>query len=279
MSASFESEKNRKAFFYTIAIVIAFLLLAIFWTWIIPPPPAPIAQDLIEVNLGNLSEGFGEVQPLIKGEKSPAEEPVNEPKQTQAAAAPEPIKEQMPDDSKDADAIPVVKPTKTETKPKIVTNTTAPVAVAEPKPRKPKIVYPGGSNNTNPGNGAKEDNGFNSQGNKPGSKGDIGHPNGKPDSFGDNPGGRTGGSGLRVSKGDRTIINNYIFMGSLPKAIINAKIRVNPEGRGVFIGLDKGSTSSDSRYADAIRGYLPNIQFNKSDHTSEVVVPFNFKVQ
>ena len=68
-------------------------------------------------------------------------------------------------------------------------------------------------------------------------------------------------------------------MGDLPKATINAVIKVSPDGRGVFVTFDKGSTSSDSRYANAIRGYLPNIQFNKSDHESVVTVPFNFRVQ
>ncbi len=286
MSASFEAEKNRKAFFYTLAIVGAFLLLAIFWTWIIPPPPAPIAQDMIEVNLGNLTEGFGEVQPLIKGEKAPGEAPAEQQHQPVAAANPEPAKQQMDDDSKDADAIPVTKPVKAVTKPTVtptppttkpVTNT-PPVTVPEPKPQKPKIPgYSGPKSGT--GNGADENNGLIYQGNKPGGKGDAGEQNGKPDSYGNNPGGRTGGSGLRVSKGDRTIINNYIFMGELPKATINAIIKVSPEGRGSFVGFDKGSTSSDGRYATAIRGYLPNIQFSKADHESIVTVPFNFKVQ
>ena len=30
-------------------------------------------------------------------------------------------------------------------------------------------------------------------------------------------------------------MNNYIFMGDLPKATINAVIKVSAEGRGVFI--------------------------------------------
>jgi hypothetical protein len=68
-------------------------------------------------------------------------------------------------------------------------------------------------------------------------------------------------------------------MGDLPKATINAVIRVSPDGRGVFVSFDKGSTSTDLRYATAIKGYLPNIQFDKSDHESMVMVPFNFKVQ
>ena len=282
MAATFETEKNRKAFLYTAAIVVALLLIAIFWTWQHITPPPPIADDLIEINLGNLDEGFGNVQPLIKGENSPGNEPAEQHQQIPAAANNEPAKESQPDNDPDKDGDPIVKPVKQATKtattqPVKITNPT-PVVVAAPKPQKPKIAgYDGPKDGK--GNGATEDNGYTYQGNKPGGKGDAGNPNGKPDSYGNNPGGKTGGSGLRVSKGDRTIVNNYIFMGDLPKATINAIIKVNADGRGVFVGFDKGSTSSDSRYANAIRSYLPNIQFNKADHESVVTVPFNFKVQ
>ena len=284
--SEFEAGKNRKAFLYTTIILIVVALIAIYWTWIIPPPPAPLVQDMIEINLGNLGEGMGVVQPLIKGEKSPGDSPAEPQKQAAAPSNPAPAKEQLPDESKDADAIPVVKHNKAVTKP---TNTPtppvtqpvknpAPAVVQVPKPQKPKIQGYGGPKNGK-GNGADETNGYNYQGNKPGGKGDAGDPNGKPDSYGNTPGGRTGGSGLRVSKGHRTIVNNYIFTGELPKATINAVIKVSPDGRGTFVGFDKGSTSSDSRYATAIRGYLPNIQFSKADHESQVTVPFNFRVQ
>jgi hypothetical protein len=288
MSASFEAEKNRKAFLYTAIIVATLLLIAIFWTWMVPAPPKPVVQDLIEINLGNYDEGYGTVQPLIKGEKSPGDEPVETQKATPVAANNTPAEDVQPDDNKDADAAPVVKPEKPTPKTNVlptqpttqpVKNTTpTPAVVAEPKPQKPKIAGYGGPKNGT-GNGATEDNGYTYQGNKPGGKGDAGDPNGKPDSYGNTPGGRTGGGGLRVSKGDRTIINNYIFSGDLPKATINAIIKVSPDGRGSFVSFDKGSTSNDSRYATAIKGYLPNIKFNISDHESVVTVPFNFRVQ
>lgn len=288
MSASFEAEKNRKAFTYTAAIVAVLLLLAIFWTWTILPTPPPIAQDMIEVNLGNLGEGFGEVQPLIKGDKSPGDEPAEQQQPAPATANNTPAENPQEDDSKDEDAAPAVKPSKVIPKPTTlpkqpseatVKNTNPnPVVAPAPKPQKPKLPGYSGPKDGK-GNGATEDNGYTNQGNKPGGKGDAGSPNGKPDSYGDTPGGKTGGSGLRVTKGDRKIINNYIFMGDLPKATINAVIKVSPDGRGVFVSFDKGSTSSDSRYATAIRGYLPNIKFNESDHESIVTVPFNFRVQ
>ena len=286
MHATFEAEKNKKAFTYTAIIVAALLLLAIFITWPIIKPPLPLVEDLIEINLGNNAEGFGEIQPLKKGEMAPSQKPA--PQQQKAAAAQEPpAKNIQPDDNADKDAAPVNKPAKVipkstatanepVTKP-VKTTTPAPIVMPTPKPQKPKATYNGTGNGK--GNGATEDNGYTYQGNKPGGKGDAGDPAGKPDSYGNNSGGRTGGSGLRVSKGDRTIVNNYIFMGDLPKAIINAIVKVSPEGSGVFVGFDKGSTSSDSRYSNAIRNYLPNIKFNKSDHESVVTVPFNFKVQ
>jgi hypothetical protein len=274
MSATFETEKNRKAAIYTALICGAILLIALLVSWKPVLHPLKPAEEFIEINLGNDIEGFGEVQPLIKGEKAPADEPA--PQQQQTAPVNNQPEEAKTDDNTDPESAPVNKPVKTT--PKI---TPAPVptpAPPAPKPQKPKIAgYNGPKGGT--GNGATEDNGYKYQGNKPGGTGDAGSPNGKPDSYGDKPGGKTGGGGLKVSKGDRQIVNNYIFMGNLPPAIINAVIKVSPAGRGVFVGFDKGSTSTESRYAEAIRGYLPNIEFNKDDHESVVTVPFKFRVQ
>jgi hypothetical protein len=71
-----------------------------------------------------------------------------------------------------------------------------------------------------------------------------------------------------------------VFVGDLPKATINAVIKVSAEGRGTFIKIDpRGSTTTDSRYANDIRNKLPGILFNTSDHESTVTITFNFKVQ
>jgi hypothetical protein len=275
MSATFETEKNRKAAVYTALICGAILLIALLVSWkpvIHPPKPA---EEYIEINLGNDIEGFGEVQPLIKGEKSPSDETAAERETTTAKT--ETADEIKTDDNTDPESAPVNKPVKIT--PKVTTPKVVPTpAPPAPKPQKPKIAgYNGPKGGT--GNGATEDNGYKYQGNNPGGKGDAGSPGGKPDSYGNTPGGKTGGGGLKVSKGDRSIVNNYIFMGDLPPATINAIIKVSPAGRGSFVSFDKGSTSTDSKYANAIRGYLPNIEFNKDDHESIVTVPFNFRVQ
>ena len=269
MSANFETEKNRKAMAYTAVICGLLLLIAFLISWKLPEPRTPLVQDLIEINLGNDIEGFGKVQPLIKGDKSPSEA-VAEPVQNKAASD-NTAKEIPTDNNPDKDAAPVNKPVKTPVK----INTPSPVVTPVPKPQKPKIAgYNGPKNGT--GNGANEDNGYRYQGNNPGGKGDHGNPNGKSDSYGNNPGGKSGGT-PRVT-GDRHIIRYYSFTGELEKATIFAIVKVTPDGTGRFSGFAKNSTSTNSAYANSIVEYLRNIKFDSSDHESTVTVQFNFNV-
>ncbi|MEP7141373.1 MAG: hypothetical protein ABI707_00825 [Ferruginibacter sp.] len=285
MQATFEAEKNKKAFTYTIIICAALLILAFIITWpILLPPVPPLSQDLIEINLGNNKEGFGEKQPLIKGERAPAREAEAQ-SQKAAATKEEAAKDIQPDENAEKDAAPITKPEKptpktnniaTEpvTKPAKTNNTSPVVAPPSPKPQKPKITYNGPGNGT--GNGATEDNGYRNQGNKPGGKGDAGDPSGKPDSYGNSPGGRSGGP--RVI-GNRKIIKYYSFTGDLEKATVYATVKVSPSGTGTFIGFGKNSTTRAQSYANAIIQYLRNVQFDKSNDESTVSVQFNFNVQ
>ena len=284
MQANFEAEKNKKAFTYTVLICGVLLLLFFFITWPILQVTPPLVQDLIEINLGNNIEGFGEEQPLKKGEMAPAQEPA--PQQQKAAAADnEPAKDLQPDENAEKDAAPVTKPEKIISKPTDIPkeNTTKPVKINKPapiptppapKPQKPKFTYNGPGNGT--GNGATQDNGYQSQGNKPGGKGDAGDPSGKPDSYGNNPGGRSGGPKVF---GNRKIIKYYSFTGDLEKATVYATVKVSPSGIGTFTGFGKNSTTTAQAYANAIIQYLKNVQFDKSADESTVTVQFNFNVQ
>lgn len=270
MSATFELQKNRKAFTYTVIICAVILLIALLVSWKLPQHPPPVLQELIEINLGNNDEGYGEVQPLIKGPKAPSLESAE---QYQSAAAKNQVTEDLKteDDVADKESAPVTKPVKATTK----VPTPATVITPTPKPLKPKIAgYDGPKDGK--GNGATEDNGYKYQGNKPGGKGDSGNPNGNPDSYGNTPGGKVGGP--RVTSGNRKIIRYYSFTGDLDKATIYATIRVSPEGKGTFVGFGKNSTSRNSAYATAITEYLRNIQFDKSTDESIVTVQFNFTV-
>ncbi|MEO5892565.1 MAG: hypothetical protein ABIQ31_20125 [Ferruginibacter sp.] len=286
MQATFEAEKNKKAFTYTMLICGVLLILAFLITWpiLLPPDQPLLTQDLMEINLGNNEEGIGAEQPLIKGERAPARESSVQP-QKAAAAKEEAAKDIQPDENAEDDAAPVTKTEKTKTKttniatkpitkPAKTDNPTPVVAPPAPKPQKPKVTYNGPGNGS--GNGATEDNGYRSQGNKPGGKGDAGDPSGKPDSYGNTPGGKSGGP--RVI-GNRKIIKYYSFTGDLDKATVYATVKVSPSGTGIFVGFGKNSTTRATAYSNAIIQYLKNVQFDKSNDESIVTVQFNFNVQ
>jgi hypothetical protein len=246
-------------------------------------------QDLMEINLGNDAEGFGDVQPLIKGERSPEPEATPTPPAAQPVANNEPVAEEKvtPDDNAPEDAAPVVKavtkvtPTKVimptpVIKPTIKPTTTAPVVTVAPKPRVPKVVYNGPG--AGGGNNSTQDNGYTMQGNKPGGRGDAGSPNGNKDTYGNKPGG--GSVGPKVISGNRKVVyRSYNFTGELDKATINAVVKVSPAGVGTFVRIGQGSTSTSAAYANAIRGYLQTMKFDAADEESMVTVQFNFNVK
>lgn len=282
MTDTFEIQKNTKAFSYTAIICALLLAIAFLYTWPLQIPPIPAIQDLIEVNLGNEKEGMGDVQPLVKGDPAPE---VQRPQSIKSAAVNnEPAKDIQSDENDDKEAAPVTKPLKpnneaknlakeTITKP-VKTNNTVPVVNPNPTPPKPKIPLYKGGNGTG-GNGADQDNGYKSQGNKPGN-GDNGSPTGNPDSYGNSPGGKHGGPKVI---GDRKIVRYYSFTGDLEKATIYAIVKVSPEGTGTFAGFGRNSSTTARAYSNAIVDYLRNVKFDKSDHESTVTVQFNFNIQ
>ena len=282
MTDTFEIQKNTKAFSYT-AIICAFVIaIAFLYTWQIHIPPAVYPPDLIEVNLGNDAEGMGNVQPLVKGDPAPESEPPTPQKSVQANnVGTKNIEADETDDKEAAPVNKILKPTKDA---KIVNKepinkavkavNTAPVINPTPVPPKPKLpLYKGG--NGSGGNGAAEDNGYKNQGNKSGN-GDNGSPNGKPDSYGTSPGGKS--VGPRVT-GDRKIVRYYSFTGDLEKATVYAIVKVTPDGVGTFAGFAKNSSTTARAYANAIIDYLRNVKFDNADHESTVTVQFNFNIQ
>ncbi len=261
-----DSERRKRALMYTLMICGGLLVMFFLISWKNLPPPPPLLEQMIEVNLGNEEEGFGEVQPLIKGERGPTKENIAR----EQVSAPRAESEKVnADDYAEPDAAQVNKafkpPSKIKTEPARV-----PIPVA--KLQKPKLTYDGPGKGT--GNNPNEDNGYTYQGNKPGGRGDAGDPDGNKDSYGNSPGGKIGG-GPRVI-GNRKIIRHYAFTGDLKKATIYAMVRVSPAGSGTFISFGKGSTSRSAEYARAISNYLRNIQFDKSPNESTVQVQFNF---
>ena len=264
-SPHFELEKNRKAFLYTVIICVTLLLLFFIIRWKILPPPEPVIADLMEINLGNNFDGYGDEQPLIKGPRGQARPNIEK-------VQPQPVRNEekvTPED--DPEGAPVNKPEKTIRK-----TTTVPITPPVPKPQKPKMQYPGITKGN--GNNETTDNGYRNQGKTPGAPGDNGVPEGHPDSYGNTPGGKIGGPKVF---GNRSIVNYYSFPGNLPKATIHIKARVEPDGRAHFLGFDniRKSTDRGDAYKTAIIEYLSHMKFNKSTEESVVVLQFNFNIK
>jgi hypothetical protein len=250
----FEAEKNRKALLYTLCIVGLFLIIAIFYTWPLLIPPTPPVQDLIDVNLGNEQEGMGDVQPLVKGDRAPDNQSMPS-HQKAAKVTEEPTRNVQADENNDdKEAAPVTKVEKPKEDAKEInkpsTNKTtkkinpSPVVNPNPAPPKPKLpLYKGGTGNG--GNGATEDNGYRNQGYKPGN-GDAGSPDGKPDAYGNSPGGRSGVSVVRGLSGRRIIHFPNMTDDFNENAKVYVDIKVDASGKVVDAGIARGTTTSNS---------------------------------
>lgn len=284
MQATIEAENNKKALAYTAVIVATLLLLALFITWPVLQPPEPLVDNLIEINLGNNEEGMGDVQPLIKGDMAPAQQPIAQqqvqpPSNEAAAAAIE------PDDKADEEAAPIMKPEKVTPKAKVVsttpvtkpakTTTPAPVVMPTPKPQQPKATYNGGG--AGKGNGATEDNGYTYQGNKPGGKGDAGAPSGKPDSYGNTPGGRSGAS---VTRGVRPLnLGALRFEDEFNQnAKVYLDVHYNAAGGFTSSSIGKGTTTSNATIIGIAKRKAAELKFPQSDDGGLSTILFNFKV-
>jgi len=285
MSATFEAEKNKKAFAYTIVICGTLLLLAFLISWPILQPPIPIAQELLEINLGNNEEGMGEIQPLIKGEMAPPQE-VSPPAASNESPKPEETKEIKPDENAEVNAAPVAKTEKKILKKKIeikpekkvvkkIKNTPI-IAPPSPKPAKPKLTYNGPGSGK--GNGSTEDNGYQFQGNKPGGKGDAGDPSGKPDSYGNSPGGKTG---VSVTKGVRPLnMRDLRFEDDFNEnAIVFLDIKYSASGNFISSVIAKGTTTSKSSIIGIAKRKAAELKFPTSIDGGISTVVFNFKIQ
>lgn len=264
----FEMQKNRKAFLYTIIVCGTFLLVAFLYKWTNAAPPPENKLDLIEVNLGNEVEGGGDVQPLVKGDKAPDEQSVASAMSSKKAVE-TPSRQVQADESTDKEAAPVVKTEKPHpTAPEInkaSNNKSAkninpsPVTNPTPAPPKPKNVYKGGTGTG--GNNAEEDNGYRNQGYKTGN-GDMGSPNGKPDSYGNSPGGRSGVSVVKGLSGRKAIAFPNMTGDFNENAKVYVDIIVDAGGRVIASAIAKGTTTSNSNLRGIALQKAKELKFN-----------------
>ncbi len=269
----FESEKNKKALLYTLLVCAAFLILAIFYTWkIAGPPPQNNQMDLIEINLGNDQEGFGDIQPLVKGEMAPDDQSLASSVQSTRKADESPSRQINADENGDPDAAPVVKSDKADKNARDINRKSAstasrtinpsPITNPVPTPPRPKNLYKGGTGTG--GNNADEDNGYRNQGYKPGASGDMGSPNGKPDSYGNSPGGRSGG-GISISRGltGRRMVSFPNLKGDFNEnAKVYVDIVVSPAGRVVSANIGRGTTTANPTLRNIAMTKARDLRFN-----------------
>ena len=284
VNSSFEAEKNRKALMYTAIICGIFLLIAIFYTWPLQIPPTPTVLDLIDVNLGNEQEGMGDVQPLVKGDRAPDNQSVAS-HQSAKKAAEEPSKNIQADESNDEAAAPVVKSEKKADVPKVINKESStknskninpsPVVNPNPAPKKPKVpLYKGGTGTG--GNGAEQDNGYRNQGYKPGN-GDAGSPDGKPDAYGNSPGGRSGVSVIRGLSGRRPIHFPDMQGDFNENAKVYVDIKVNAAGKVTSATIAKGTTTSNPSLRNTAIQKAYDLKFPPAQNDIESgTILFNF---
>lgn len=284
----FEVEKNRKALLYTAIVCAVFLIIAFFYTWKMFTPPAPNEMDLIEINLGNEMEGFGEVQPLVKGDKAPDDQSIAAVQSSQRATE-SPSRQVQADEHGDLEAATVAKTDKPEKSAKDInkessakaskTVNPSPVTNPNPAPPKPKTVYKGGTGTG--GNNAEEDNGYRNQGYNPGGTGDMGSPDGKPDSYGNSPGGRSGG-GISISRGltGRRILSFPNMKGDFNEnAKVFVDVVVNASGKVISANPGaKGTTTSNATLRNIAKQKAMELKFNPttSGGNETGTILFNF---
>lgn len=212
--------------------IVALLLFSIVFKPQIPPPP----EYGMEVNFGFDDQGFGEEQSMTPPGENPTEsasneqvaepEPPQPEQQTQEAPAPE-EKLVSSDEGEDINI-------KTSEKPKEVVK-----PVENPKPAdnsKPVVNKP---NNASlyPSNTGKDGGGSNN-GNKPGTVGDMGKPNGNPDVRGIYDGnGGSGNSGSLDMAGWKWDNKPKVNDESNEEGKIVFQIKVDEEGNIISVNV------------------------------------------
>ncbi|RYZ24447.1 MAG: hypothetical protein EOO16_00780 [Chitinophagaceae bacterium] len=273
MTHEFDQQRKRNALLLSLGIAGALLLLFILLRWPIPTVPEPVAEQTIEldlgdVNLGNSAVGSGSDQPQVPG--APAPGPTNSTMGATASNAPASSAndartvETDDDASNDAPVIrnpvrPNPRGTRVNEENSSVKPTASTPAPAAPRPR---AVFGGitSPNGTGPGgNGADTY--------KPGTGEGPGNGSGDAGSVGGNPKGT-------VYRNDREVIKEYYFQSDLPPATVKAELLIDRNGKA---SLRRIVTGSMAKYRNAILNYLPVMSFNKSDHESVVVYTFNFR--
>lgn len=211
--------------------IVALLLFSIVFKPQIPPPP----EYGMEVNFGFDEQGFGEEQSMTPPGENPTESASNqqvmEPEQEQAKQTEEePAPEEKLITSEDENSVTIQNSEKPKEEAKTVEN---------PKPAdvtKPSVTKPSNAS-LYPSNTGKQGGGSNN-GNKEGTVGDMGKPNGNPDVRGiyDGNGGKGSGGSLDMA-GWRWDSKPKVNDESNEEGKIVFQIKVDEEGNIISVNV------------------------------------------
>jgi outer membrane biosynthesis protein TonB len=169
MTQELEQQRKRNALLLTLGTGGALLLLFILLRWPIPTVSQPVAEEYIDVNLGNGDQGSGTDQPQLPGDPAPAAASYTPPQPIASNSNDAKLVET--DDNAPSDAPVIKNPVSARpdaTKINDDNKTVKPVAVAKPTPAppapKPKAVMgqmtggsgPGGNDAANYKPGSNE---------------------------------------------------------------------------------------------------------------------------
>jgi outer membrane biosynthesis protein TonB len=286
----FERQKNLKALGLTIAVCAIIFLLMFLVSWTLPQPEQPIADEGIEVNLGNSDQGMGNIAPEVPGEMSNSDETnIQSPKTAAAQSEPEEEKEVAENNDNDVPVIhtspkPEKKPVPAAELPKAKKTTTQQVVAATPKPPAPKAVYKGGTSaNNSGGNGGDSYNGVRNQG-IAGGNGDQGKPNGNPNSDSYTGNGGTGKSGVSIRSGlsGRRFTHLPSFTDDFNQnAKVAVDITVNSSGNVIQAMVNpRGTTTTNANIRNIAVTKARQLKLNSSTANEQTgTIVFDFKLR
>lgn len=276
---NFESKKNVQAFAYTAGICLLIFIFFLFNYLPLPAMPLPVADEGVEVNLGNSDVGSGDVQPQAIGE--PSQEQVTPP----ATPATTATNEEAVDEKGDEAITNNTKPTEIK-KPEI--KTTKPVTVMPTKPVEvvkspnPKAVFGPQKSNTK-GNNSSVDNGYSNQGNDKNGNGDKGNPNGNPNSDSYKGNSSSGKNGLSIRSGlsGRRIAAYPILQDEFNEnAKVAVDVNVGANGKVLSATINpRGTTTTNSNVRNIAIKKSYEIKFNSGKDEDFGTIVFDFKVQ
>jgi periplasmic protein TonB len=274
MYADFNKEKNRKASLITLSVAGALIALFILWKWPLPTIPQPIADEYIEVDLGNSELGSNLEEEMLPGDQAPAQQVAyNAPQSTPSAD--DNAKDADENEAPDAAVVKkptIVKPNATNINAdnKTVKSTsTTPAVVAPPKPR--AVMGKTMGSNGNGGNGAET---YKAGG------GDGTGGTGNRGSVGGDPNGR--GTGTPRNLGIRTIqIPSQSFeddFNESGKVVLD--IVVNSDGKLISASYQpSGSSITNRNQIEIAKKRAAQITYPKYEGGFKQRLSINFQVK